>query len=106
MMTTQRRGEPMKLMASLGSPYARKARIALEEKKIAYEFVPARPSEPNSRVSDFNPLGKVPVLVRDNGAPLYDSPVIVEYVDGLLPAQRLIPTDFHDRIEVKRWEAL
>jgi glutathione S-transferase len=93
-------------MASLGSPYARKVRIALEEKKIAYDFVLARPSEPNSRVSEFNPLGKVPVLIRDNGAPLYDSPVIVEYLDGLVPAQRLIPADFESRIEVKCWEAL
>jgi len=96
----------MKLLASHNSPYARKVRIALEEKRIPYELVIDRPSEPNSRVGEFNPLGKVPVLLRDDGSALYDSPVIVDYVDGLDPARRLVPEAFAERIEVKRWEAL
>jgi glutathione S-transferase len=96
----------MKLLGSATSPYVRKVRVAFEEKSIPYEFVVARPSDPASGVSDFNPLGKVPVLVRDDGTALYDSSVIVEYVDGLSAAARLIPDAFADRIEVKRWEAL
>jgi glutathione S-transferase len=96
----------MKLMASSGSPYARKVRIVIEEKGIACDFVQARPSDPSSGVSDVNPLGKVPVLIRDDGRALYDSPVIVEYLDGMAPSHRLIPEAFADRIEVRRWEAL
>jgi len=54
----------------------------------------------------LNPLGKIPVLQRDDGQAVFDSPVIVEYVDGLKPEPRLIPAAFEDRIAVKRWEAL
>lgn len=96
----------MKLFASHNSPYARKVRIVLEETGLPYELVIDRPSEPNSKVADFNPLGKVPVLVRDDGTTIYDSPVIVEYLDGLAPAKKVLPAAFADRIEVKRWEAL
>ncbi len=96
----------MKLLGSRSSPYVRKVRIAFAEKQIPYEFVVARPSEPTSGVADFNPLGKVPVLVRDDGAALYDSSVIVEYLDGLSNTGRLMPDAFAGRIEVRRWEAL
>jgi len=96
----------MKLLGTPGSPYVRKARVAVEEKNIPYDYVIARPSDPNSGVSKFNPLGKIPVLVCDDGKAIYDSSVIVEYVDGLDKTTRLIPEAFADRIEVKRWEAL
>ena len=96
----------MKLLGTHGSPYVRKVRIVLAEKHIPYDFVLARPSEPGSPVPDFNPLGQIPVLVRDDGRALYDSVVIVEYLDGLVPEPNLIPHSFADRIEVKRWEAL
>jgi glutathione S-transferase len=96
----------MKLLGTPTSPYARKVRIALEEKRIPYEYVVARPSAPGSPVPAANPLGKIPVLIRDDGRPLYDSPVIVEYLDGIAPEPRLIPAAFEDRIEVRRWEAL
>lgn len=96
----------MQLLGTPGSPYVRKVRLVLEEKRIAYEFVIARPSAPDSRVAEFNPRGKVPVLVRDDGRAVYDSPVIVDYLEGLVPQPRLVPESFEDRIEVKRWEAL
>lgn len=96
----------MKLLGSPGSPYARKARIAMLEKKINCEFVADRPSNPGSRVPVHNPLGKVPVLVRDDGRALYDSVVIVEYFDHLGSGPKLVPEKFEDRIEVKRMEAL
>lgn len=96
----------MRLLGTLGSPFVRKVRIVLAEKGITYEYVIDRPSAPDSRVPSFNPLGKIPVLVRDDGRPLYDSPVIVEYLDVLGAAPKLIPDPFSDRIEVKRWEAL
>ena len=96
----------LKLYGTSGSPYVRKVRIVLAEKAIPFEMVVQRASAPDSQVPQFNPLGKVPVLVLDDGSALYDSPVIVEYLDGLVPARRLIPPAFDQRIQVKRWEAL
>ncbi|NDP41799.1 MAG: glutathione S-transferase [Aromatoleum sp.] len=96
----------MKLIASPTSPYARKVRIALAEKKIEYTLVDASPWTPGNTVSEFNPLGKVPVLELDDGSTLYDSRVIVEYVDTVSPVSRLIPEPSRQRLAVKRWEAL
>jgi len=96
----------MKLIGSYASPFVRKARIVLAEKRIEYEFVVDNPNDAASRVSDFNPLGKVPVLVTDDGANIYDSSVIVEYLDTVSPVGRLIPEPGRQRIQVKRWEAL
>ena len=96
----------MKLYGSPTSPYVRKVCIVLAEKRVAYEFIKGSASAPNSPVPKFNPLGKVPVLVRDDGTAVYDSPVIVEYADGVGEGGKLIPEAFADRIEVKRWEAL
>jgi len=96
----------MKLIGSLTSPYVRKVRIVLAEKKIDYEFVIDSPWEPTSSVPDHNPLGKVPVLILDDETPLYDSRVIVEYLDATAPNNRLIPAAGRDRMMVRRWEAL
>ena len=96
----------MKLLGSSGSPYVRKVRIVLAEKRIGYEYIIDRPSNPGSRVAEFNPLGKIPVLARDDGSTIYDSVVIVEYLEGLVAEPRLIPAAFEDRIQVKRWESL
>ena len=96
----------MKLIASPTSPYARKVRIALAEKKIEYTLVDDSPWSADSTVPGLNPLGKVPVLVLDDGATLFDSRVIVEYLDTVSPVSRLIPEPSRQRIAVKRWEAL
>ena len=96
----------MKLLGVDASPYVRKVRIVLAEKHIAYEYVQARPSLPDSPVPQFNPLAKIPVLVTDNGKGIYDSPVIVEYLDMLVVEPRLIPVEVEARVDVKRWEAL
>ena len=96
----------MKLYGTPGSPFARKVRIFLEEKAIPHEYIVQRGSDPGSRVPEFNPLAKVPTLVTDEGKGLYDSPVIIEYLDARGEGPRLIPERFADRIEVKRWEAL
>ena len=96
----------MKLFGSPGSPFARKVRIVIEEKRVPCEYVVARGSAPGSPVPQFNPLAKVPTLLLDNGKGLYDSPVIVEYLDATGPGPKLIPDALEERIEVKRWEAL
>jgi glutathione S-transferase len=95
----------MKLIASLTSPYVRKVRIVLAEKKIEYAL--EQPELwPDTSVAQWNPLGKIPVLVLDDGTPLYDSRVIVEYLDSVSPVSRLIPEPARQRIVVKKWEAL
>lgn len=96
----------MKVLGGDRSPYVRKVRIVLEEKGLAYEYVQARPSVPDSPVPEYNPLAKIPVLVTDEGKAIYDSPVIVDYLDARFPHPRLIPVELEQRVDVKRWEAL
>lgn len=96
----------MKLIASKTSPYARKVRVALAEKRIDFEFVEENAWNADTTVPQYNPLNKVPVLVLDDGTPLFDSRVIIEFVDGVSPVCRLFPESGRERIMVKRWEAL
>ena len=96
----------LNLIASPTSPYVRKVRIALAEKKIEYQMQAASPWEAGNPVHAWSPLGKVPVLILDDGTHLFDSRVIVEYIDTVSPVSRLIPEPSRQRIEVKRWEAL
>jgi glutathione S-transferase len=96
----------MKLIAALASPYSRKVRIVLAEKKIEYEFIIENPGDPATRVPEYNPLGKIPVLILDDNTTLFDSRVIVEYLDHASPVGRLIPDDTRACIQTRRWEAL
>jgi glutathione S-transferase len=96
----------MKLIGSLTSPYVRKVRVVMAEKRIECEFEVQSPWAEANTVSEANPLGKVPVLVLDDGTALFDSRVIVEYLDTLTPVSRLIPENGRPRILVRRWEAL
>jgi glutathione S-transferase len=96
----------MKLIGSLTSPYVRKVRIVLAEKKIEYDFEIDSPWLAGSVVPNINPLGKIPVLVLDDETPLFDSRVIVEYIDNVTPNNKLFPSPNRERTEVKRWEAL
>lgn len=96
----------MKLIGSHTSPYARKVRIVLAEKKIEYDFEIDSPWLEDSKVPNINPLGKIPVLLLDDHTPLFDSRVIVEYIDNVTPNNKLFPAPNRERIEVKRWEAV
>lgn len=96
----------MKLLASLASPYTRKVRIVLAEKHIECELVVVDVAPAENLVNQHNPLGKVPTLVLDDGTALYDSRVIVEFLDSSSPASRLIPEGNRERVAVRRWEAL
>ena len=96
----------MKLIGTPTSPYVRKTRVVLSEKKVDYEFVLGLPQADDHIVSNYNPLGKIPVLVLDDDSTLYDSRVITEYLDTVTPNNRLIPASGRERITVKRWEAL
>ena len=96
----------MKLLYAVNSPYARKVRIVAMEKHIELELQEVVLSAPNNPVSQYNPLGKVPVLVLDDDEALYDSRVIVEFLDHRTPVAHLIPQDHTSKIAVRRWEAL
>lgn len=94
----------MKLLGSSRSPYVQKVRIVIGEKGLDCAHEETSPADP--MIAALNPLAKIPTLLRDDGTGLYDSVVIVEYLDGLTPSPRLIPEEFAARIEVRRWEAL
>ena len=96
----------MKLLGIHPSPFTRKVRIVLAEKKIDCDFVIASPQAEGSPVPARNPLGKVPVLVLEDETAVYDSRVIVGFLDNVSPFGRLIPPGNRERIEVRRWEAL
>lgn len=96
----------MKLIGTATSPYTRKVRVVLAEKRMECEFVVDAPNTENSAVIQYNPLGKIPVLVLDDESTLFDSRVIVEYLDNASPGNRLIPEEKRPRIQVRRWEAL
>lgn len=95
----------MKLLGSLTSPYVRKVRVVLAEKKLDYQLV-LEDVWGSDAILKANPLGKVPCLVLEGGEALFDSRVIVEYVDTLSPVGRLIPERGRERAEVRTWEAL
>ena len=96
----------MKLLGSVPSPYTRKVRIVLAEKKIDCDFESVDVNPSDNPVNAHNPLGKVPALVLDDGTALFDSRVIVEFLDSVSPIARLIPDDNRERVAVRRWEAL
>ena len=96
----------MKLLSSPTSPYVRKVRIVMIEKKLDYQSENAHVWEPDTRIQEHNPLGKVPCLVTDDGSALFDSRVSVEYLDTLSPVGSLIPKGGRERAAVKCWEAL
>lgn len=96
----------MKLLYTVNSPYARKVRIVAAEKHIEVQLQEVVLSAPDCPVKDYNPLGKVPVLILSDGDSLYDSRVIAEYLDNRTPLAHLIPKDNGAKSAVRRWEAL
>ena len=96
----------MKLLYTPNSPYARKVRIVAMEKHIELMLQEVVLADPDCIVKNHNPLGKVPVLILDDGDSVYDSRVIVEYLDNHAPGTHLIPTNNTSKIAARRWEAL
>ena len=98
----------MLIRTSFGSPFGRKARIAVSllglDGKVKVES--ATTTDPADPLRQQNPLGKIPVLILDDGSTLYDSPVILEYLDHLAGGGKIIPTDFKTRIDALKLQAL
>ena len=84
-----------------GSPFGRKARLAVSvlglDGKVAIE--PASSQDAADPLRQQNPLGKVPVLILDDGSTLFDSPVILEYLDALAGGGKIIPKDMKARFD-------
>ena len=95
----------MKLLGSLTSPYVRKVRVVMSEKKLDFQLV-LEDVWAKDDILKNNPLGKVPCLVMEGSEAIFDSRVIVEYLDTLSPVGKLIPASGRERIEVRTWEAL
>ena len=96
----------MKLIGSLTSPYVRKVRIVLLEKKVDVDLELENVWAADTKIALNNPLGKIPCLILDDGEAIYDSRVIAEYADTLSPVSKLIPAGSSERAAVKTWEAL
>jgi glutathione S-transferase len=96
----------MKLIGSVTSPYVRKVRVVMAEKKLDYSFELENVWTAGTKIHLSNPLGKVPCLVMEDGSSMYDSRVIAEYLDTLTPVCKLLPPNGRDRADVKVWEAL
>ncbi|MBK1612887.1 glutathione S-transferase [Rubrivivax gelatinosus] len=95
----------MKLIGSLTSPYVRKVRVVMAEKKLDFQLV-LEDVWGTDAILKSNPLGKVPCLVMEGGEAVFDSRVIVEYLETLSPVGKLIPPSGRERVEVRTWEAL
>ncbi|MPZ40846.1 MAG: glutathione S-transferase [Rhizobiales bacterium] len=96
------------IRTSFGSPFGRKARIAVSmlglDDKVKVES--ATTQDPADPLRQQNPLGKIPVLILDDGSTIFDSPVILEYLDHLAGGGKIIPTDFKARIDALKLQAL
>jgi glutathione S-transferase len=95
-----------RLIASPTSPYARKVRVVMAEKRIECELEMIDVWSPDTRIQDLNPLGQVPCLIMEDGGAVFDSRAIVEYLDMLTPVSHLIPAGGRERVEVRTWESL
>lgn len=96
----------MKLIGSYTSPFVRKISVLLLEKGLVFEFVNDPPYDAGSQVAAFNPLGKVPVLVADDGELFFDSRVIAEYLELQQAAPAFLPADRLAALRIRRVEAL
>lgn len=96
----------MKLIGSYTSPFVRKISVILLEKRIPFEFVNESPYSESNGVARYNPLGKVPALVTDDGECWFDSPVIAQYLELLGVAPPMIPADPRAALRMRQLEAL
>jgi glutathione S-transferase len=96
----------LRLIGSLTSPYVRKVRIVMAEKRIDCQLELEDVWSADSKIQEANPLSKVPCLIMEDGGAVFDSRVIVEYLDTMTPIAKLIPANGRERAEVRTWEAL
>lgn len=96
----------MKLIGSYTSPFVRKISVMLLEKGITFEFINEQPYNAINGVAQYNPLGKVPALITDEGEVWFDSPIIAQYIELLAIAPVLLPTEPVAALKIRQLEAL
>ena len=100
----------MKLHWSPRSPFVRKVMIVVHERgltgRVACVRTVAATTKPHAELMRDNPLSKIPTLVLDDGAVIYDSPVICEYLDALEGSPKLLPEEPKARLTALRRQAL
>lgn len=96
----------MILRSAPASPFARKVRMAAAVLGLGIAVVDADTSNPEEALRRENPLGKIPTLVLDDGTTLFDSSVIVGYLDAAKGGARLVPDELGPRFDALRLEAL
>jgi glutathione S-transferase len=84
------------------SPYARKVRILLAEKKLSYELQEVDLASRSPEFYQLSPLGKIPVFVDEDGTKLWDSTLIAEYLDEVYPEPRFYPDLI--KLQCRQWE--
>ena len=95
-----------KLISATPSPYARKVRIALAEKKLPFELITEVPWDSTTATPKHNPLEKLPVLILDDGSSVYESNFIMQYLEWMYPETPLMPADVAGKIAARRLEVL
>ena len=96
----------MKLIGSYTSPFVRKISVILLEKGITFEFVNEQPYSEDNGIAQYNPLGKVPALVTDEGEYWFNSPIIADYIELLDIAPAMLPQDARAALKIRQLEAL
>ena len=96
----------MKLIIATPSPFARKIRVIMREKKIKFEEIIDVPWNTNTLTRGLNPLGKIPILVREEHGPLFDSKVIAQYLDNFKPNPLFYPTNLEENTYAKLLETV
>lgn len=96
----------MKLIGNYTSPFVRKISVIMLEKGLTFEFVNDSPWQEASLVADYNPLGKVPALVADDGSTWYNSSMIAAYLESLELAPALLPSGTRAALRVRQLETL
>ena len=96
----------LKLLSATPSPYARKVRIALQEKGLPFELVTEVPWDKTTSTPKYNPLEKLPVLILEDGSSVYESSFIMHYLEVKYPDTPLLPPDLDQALIARRLEVL
>jgi len=95
-----------KVISATPSPYARKVRIALAEKGVGFELITEVPWDASTKTPTHNPLEKLPILIRADGDPIYESHLIMQFIERAHPEPPLVPNDDVGWLLAKRVEVL
>ena len=96
----------LQLISATPSPYARKVRIALAEKGIAFELLTEVPWNDTTSTPKFNPLEKLPVLILEDGSSVYESNYILHYLELKYPTTPMLPADVDGILAARKLEVL